>query len=714
MMKYFLTSFVLMGLISLTAEAKENCSETTRKLAELQATNTTKGAKALAKYIKNNNRIPSAKDFATYYGIGADSMVETFGITFRELLENARTGHADSFFAVRERMIRTFTTLSRQKGELATLDEMATQMLTTKEKLETIFGKLGLFKDFEDLKATAIQRKPAAFEDVRNESVYSPERKASLMQALRTADKFIYTSVLAGKGFPIEEGFFQALKTFHEKTGAPVFVRSLNNRSMYLDKRLLEADWIHILTEDIELDPWNRLNTIELLPKQMNPTTGLNSRWLRNQTQFIAAPKIEVKSVATANRQAPHMIVTTGSLSEARYAEQNAKTVQRRSARLAGFDHLVGAVLIEKNNGGEQIEGLPTAGGFHWRHIEYIPEVKGFVDLNTLYTGEGSSKVRPEALVLGDTHAVQSMDQKLLEPIVKVIRALKPKRLVLHDFWDGETINHHLEKQTITKARLAKGGEGLDVSKDLDRVAAVLNGFLAIDPEIEIILAYSNHPAWLSRWLQEKTWAHDPINAAIGSELDAVMVRGEDPLEYALLKTPLRFHSDRESERFTRVLEPNRVKFIPRDSPGLAVGPSHRLVQIGYHGHQGPNGKPNNLRGTYEAVLRAIYGHVHADSRRNGTAQLGTGTNLDLSYTAEGFSSWTQSIGIAGPNGEIQVYQFKNGEFFKGNEQPLVKPERFWLRDIEGIEYPKAIPLMEPTSGAETVDQYSQPPKLED
>jgi hypothetical protein len=89
-------------------------------------------------------------------------------------------------------------------------------------------------------------------------------------------------------------------------------------------------------------------------------------------------------------------------------------------------------------------------------------------------------------------------------------------------------------------------------------------------------------------------------------------------------------------------------------------------------------------------VGRGVYGHSHTYARYNGAVNIGTSTFLRANYNAEGFSNWSQSLALVGENGEIQVLEFRNNEWYRPlNDQQKIQPEEFlitttlsWCRTI--------------------------------
>jgi UDP-2,3-diacylglucosamine pyrophosphatase LpxH len=477
---------------------------------------------------------------------------------------------------------------------------------------------------------------------------------------------------------------------------ADIFVYPANLVTHGLDPVLLNHPRIHILTHTIEESPFLAQNRIKIVDKQINPLTGLHRIGPRGQSQIVGAPKMHLDTVPTLNNsEHPHQIMSTGSITANHYAGK--KYIQGRTDEIAKHDHDFGAIIVEPNLGALSLDPSQK-GEFHWRHIEFIPEKKGFMDLDRFYTADSIEDVRPEAFVMGDIH-VGDLDPAVAESLLVEIRKKNPKRVVIHDLFNGHSISHHDSQKIVHLAQKAKEGR-LDLAHELREVARFLERLILALPDAEIVVVHSNHDFWLHRWLQDGRFTKEPHNTAIGFELGHAYVqylenprKNPDPLLYGIMKfaeSPL--------------LNAN-LTFLSLGE-AYSVGPKNRAVELGLHGHVGANGGKGSIQTYQKGVGRIVYGHTHTEARRSGAVNVGTATRLELPYTIGGLSSWVQSYALVGPNGEIQVLRFNKGfwhlseDDFGGQVMPA--------EDFYPEGFPKIIPNNRPTVG--DFDQYGGEP----
>jgi len=413
------------------------------------------------------------------------------------------------------------------------------------------------------------------------------------------------------------------------------------------------------------------------------------------------------KSVEVAHGEGLHRIYTTGAITKADYAGK--RFISARTDKIAEKDHRIGAVVLEKVEGPSGLIGELGRGDFNVRHIEYIPEKEGFADLDEFFSAKGKvTSDKTLALVLGDLHA-DVLDQSLFKTLGEQIKELHPEFVVIHDLLDAMSISHHEREQLLTLAGRADRGE-LNLEREFDRAAAALNAILAADPSVKIVVVDANHNEFTERWLEAGRFSEQAENTRVGLELSYVRaatetegVRTIGPLEYALLWPGIRLPWDRDSDiRPPRVDEPSRVVFL-RPGQSFKIGPDNRLVELGFHGDVGKNGARASLKSMERAFGRAVYGHTHSTDRRNDVVNVGTFTKLLLKYNARGTSTWSQSMVRVGANGELQILDFVNGQWYdKSNDRP--KDEKASL----GEDYPQVLPNNEYHGEEGQVDQWSE------
>ncbi|KKK87623.1 hypothetical protein LCGC14_2751380, partial [marine sediment metagenome] len=186
------------------------------------------------------------------------------------------------------------------------------------------------------------------------------------------------------------------------------------------------------LNNNIQIEQFN------LRPQQIDPATGLSRFAQRETTLVFGSPKQRLKPIPHSNKKYPKFLVTTGACTRPNYATgQDVSAERRRLGGIARRDHTYGGLIVEIEN--NEI--------FHMRHIR-ADQRGSFVDLGVRYDGNYRSDSVLEALVLGDYHMDWTLPE-VRKTTFDMIKKYKPKRLVLHDFFDGHSVSHWVDKRFI-------------------------------------------------------------------------------------------------------------------------------------------------------------------------------------------------------------------------------------------------------------------------
>ncbi|MCK4819419.1 hypothetical protein KA005_26840, partial [bacterium] len=221
---------------------------------------------------------------------------------------------------------------------------------------------------------------------------------------------------------------------------------------------------------------------------------------------------------------------------------------------------------------------------------------------------------------------------------------LKPKSIVLHDLFDGRSINHHESDNIDSLAKRAERGY-LDLLEELKFVARDLEELNQWADEI--IVVKSNHDEFLKRFLQKGNFAGDPYNYKTFLDLALHYVdTNEDPLKYGVEKL---------GELDAKLAK--NVKWLKRDEDVKVSG-----IQLGAHGDKGSNGSRGGLKNMEFAYGQSVTGHSHSPEILRGAWQVGTSSKLKLSYNV-GPSSWLNTSCLVYPNGQRQLINAIDGKY---------------------------------------------------
>ena len=387
------------------------------------------------------------------------------------------------------------------------------------------------------------------------------------------------------------------------------------------------------------------IEQFDVQPQNMDPLTS-QTRFSYTSTIF-ASPKQRMKAISDSNFKMPRLMMTTGACTYPNYATRRNRAAgkgpaeRRRRGNIAEKDHIYGAILVEVENEER----------FHLRNVRADSSGR-FVDFGVKYDGGKKSKAELEALVCGDWH-VGYTDPLVRDATFEMIRELKPKRLILHDFLDMHSVNYHNDDQLVT-GQIFEGVDRdfLSLEKEFRDGRDELLKMYDIMKGGEIYIVASNHHDFLVKYLNQGKLVKDPHNLRIAVKvLDAFLDR-KDPIEEGI-------------RRYGKI--PERVKFLKRDEDLKVCG-----YQLAAHGDKGPGGSRGSINTKELQFRRSITCHVHGAEILRNTYVGGTSTPLSLSYTKGNPTNWTNThallynMGHAGAvevPGTVQMINIINGKW---------------------------------------------------
>ena len=367
-----------------------------------------------------------------------------------------------------------------------------------------------------------------------------------------------------------------------------------------------------------------KVHNYPILPQMIDPSTGLARFPQSDVSTIFASPKQRLKVVPNSNNTLPKMLMTTGAVTKPNYNTDN------RQGIIADHDHVYGAIVVE------------IVDNVHYHYRQLTAQKNGpFVDFGVKYSGKETEPAVLEALILGDWH-IGDTNPEVRKATWEMIQEYKPRRILLHDYFNGHSVNHHEKGKLGSRARAAREGR-LSLEEELKMNSRELYAFAEVAGEnTEIVLVASNHNEFLNRYLEEVRFRDEPHNAALGARLFAAMVEEKNPLQVGL-------------EMCGGV--PKNVKFLERDQDHKVRG-----WQLGAHGDQGANGARGGIRGIENAYGKSVTGHTHTPEILRDTYIVGTSTDLRLDYTS-GPSSWMNTHAMLWDNGRVQLIHMIDGKW---------------------------------------------------
>lgn len=486
------------------------------------------------------------------------------------------------------------------------------------------------FKTISGLKEAAKLKDPSAFNQTIDESIFTNETLKKIKTDVKKYKKFVITTAVTGMS--VHQDFYTNLKFYCKKNNAKLLILPSSDPAAIagfeIDGSLSEEA---IIVQDIELNSNLMISTFKTSAKQINPLTGLRRMGRREKSIIVASPKQFLEYVPIANDSMSHALMTTGAITKAQYHTE--RYMSQRTAYIAEMDHILGAIVVE-------LEDDKT---FHFRQIQAESGTGYFIDNGVYYKLNKLASERPEAIVLGDIH-VGSLSGNVIKTTDDMIKTLKPKKVFLHDLFDGVSCNPHSSTQYLTKAKFSI--KQLSIEEELILVKDYLHEMKKKHPFVqEWVIVRSNHDMFLDRLLDSGEYIKDPINSRICHKLASLKLDNKMALQEGLRLVGLNF---------------SKINF-------LGVNDSYRIsgIEHGCHGHQGMNGQRNPGNSSLEIAYGAITaGHSHSAGILRGVYRVGTSTEMRLGYN-NGASSWTNTNSTTYKNGSRQLLNDINGKWRK-------------------------------------------------
>jgi hypothetical protein len=435
--------------------------------------------------------------------------------------------------------------------------------------------------------------------------------------------------------------FWEGLMHYSKRNKAQIIILPMIGRSAVKDQDWQEGNINEIYRPYLEykrlhLNSNLYIEQFNVRPYQVDPITGL-ARFAQQGTSLIfASPKQRVMPIAHSHRKYPKMLITTGACTRPNYATQDEVSAERRRlGDIARRDHLFGAIVVEVIN--DEI--------FHFRHLRANHEGV-FVDLGVIYDGNKTREAHLEAMIMGDYHFGQS-DPVVIEASKKMIAELQPKRLVLHDYFDGHSVNHHLEKKPVREKLIQIYDKHLHLlDRELKDGQAELMELNELMEGREIALVFSNHHTFLHRYLEEGRFSKDLPNFRTAAELLRYMADRDynDPVQAGYNK-------------YGKL--PRNIKFLREDQDYKVHG-----YQLGAHGdHNWAAMGYDSMLGNETNFGKSIVGHSHSIAILRNCYRVGTCLPLNQFYMRGFPSKWSHTHALLWNTGTVQMISIINGQW---------------------------------------------------
>jgi hypothetical protein len=476
------------------------------------------------------------------------------------------------------------------------------------------------------------------------------QRVKETKEALPLAGKvkrYILTS--AQNNTLVHKDFWDNVKAMAAHYRATIMVGTFsynqNNFGKLAVKKGTKKPFEHTLWYDPEIEPYIKegdkktqlapglvwSGNMNILPTEDNPISGLET-YGGSSSVIFPHTKVEMRSIATMPDMPVKMIYTTGCITLMNY-------LQKKLGIKAEHHHRYAFLLVEVNDEGQW-----------WvRQVAARKNGKVIQDLNVLVENGAvvSTDASVEAITWGDLHATNSQPE-IVESSMDMLDVLHPNYQIIHDVLEGVSINrHYIKHGPLPHETFHRWLRGLHrVDEELRLTREVLERYLR--PWCKTIAPDANHDAkWLQSWLTKYDYRFDPANMEL-------FVRMQDFMLKEIRKNmcaPKHVNLMKYAFEQEAGLKPGAVKFLLPDE-SFEVDE----VELGQHGHLGPNGSfgsPSNLA---KIGKKATTAHTHSAGIIHGLYVAGTSSKLtkDWDYTM-GPSSWSWSHVVQYGNGQRSI-----------------------------------------------------------
>lgn len=438
--------------------------------------------------------------------------------------------------------------------------------------------------------------------------------------ARKLGDKQYLLITAAQNATPIHAACFRSMKAYAEFLDADIHVipfRYKNPTSTFAG--LKEDWWAPTLRPYLDLARHKVSRNLEILSDiKTQPTAAYPLRGLEGVTGgascIIGHPKMHLQSLPVLEGTHKKILYSTGAITYENYTDSLA-------GKKGEFHHTLGFIIVE-------IDG----DDFHVRQVPMCDD-GSFIDLVFSVSGD-SVEVIDEctAITLGDIH-VGDHDEDKLRASSDLYNTLIPKYILLHDVFNGHSVNHHENKSAVSVYRRIQANRHL-LKDEIWQMLSWLQGLTEDAPKSKLVVVRSNHDIWIDRYVDSQDWRKDVINADTYALCLSKLLSDEAPL--GLIPYFIK-------EKFG-----DSIICLDRDD---SFKPGE--YEYAYHMDMGVNGSRGTITQYSRLSTKCIGGDGHHPDRINGALMAGTSTKLRCGYN-QGGSSWGHADVIEHVNGKAQ------------------------------------------------------------
>jgi len=466
----------------------------------------------------------------------------------------------------------------------------------------------------------------STYKEIENEEI----RQGKLREYDPNKKYYIFT--WAQNATPVHKPFWENILAYADHLNANIGViqgRYQNPTSLWTQNMETSEWWDEPLRAYMDAGRHNIhtyldvLSDVKIRPTAVNPLTGFESLG-GGRSSIFGHPRVHLRSLPVLKGHQNKLLLTTGSCTIKNYTDTKA-------GKKAEFHHTYGFVIVE-------IKDDLT---YYVRQVT-AQDDGSFTDLiHNVKDGDITKVNSCAAYIMGDIHCANVHHPTMKTTVDKLFKSIEPRRVILHDIYDGESVNHHESKDPI-KA-YARFENGKDILKDeIQGLKDFIDHYdlTRFDP----IVIRSNHDLWLEKWIKERDWRYDIRNAKEYMLYAYALLNGDAPkglIPYIL--------DEAYGDKITTLDEDDSFKVLG--------------WELAHHGHLGAHGSKGNLEQFRKFNTKVVVGDYHQPGRKDGAVGVGTYSELRMGYN-KGASSWMHAGVIIHNNGKAQHVIFSEDNEF--------------------------------------------------
>lgn len=487
-------------------------------------------------------------------------------------------------------VLEAYCDFVKSNQTLPTGNDLKDEIGLTKKAVEHHFG------NYERLLKAAKEFDPSAFKNIFMPEDFTGEKFEEVRKDIRKYKRYVVTTAVCGA--KVNRDFYASLKNYCKRRNAKLLILPSGTDLIRLDP-ILKGE--AIITHELFLNSNIKLDPVILNPKVLRPMSGLSRIGQRSCSVIFGAPKLTKESIATDNGKYPHIIMTSGAITNPSYSDSK-RILKKKVDKVAENDHDLACVVIE------------IADGVFFHEREMQADTDGsIVDLTMKgpFRYHANGKVTAERALnanFGDWHCGET-SQITYDWFPKLAKLTKAETISLHDVLSMMGHTHHTKHDRILSAQIEEAGQA-DPVAEIQMLADDLKMWLkACDSQIYIV--GSNHPEHLNRAVSEGT-LDQPNTYRTYLELALAMIDGHDPMQWGL-------------KRYAE-FDSKRVTFLGRDDRHVLKNRAGEM-SLHFHGDKGPNGSKGGgaNMGMSIAVGCCVVGHTHTPRIEAGGTMGGQG-----------------------------------------------------------------------------------------